>query len=932
VTNQAAPPLVGREREAAALERFADELAKGGRAASIVRGDPGIGKTALWHLGIEASEAAGVRVLSTRCAESEMPIAVGALADLVENSFADIEGALPSPQREALAAAIGVEDTASPTPDRIALPRAVSASLRLLADGGPVLVAIDDAQWLDPVSLRLLAFALRRTGDHPIGALVTIRGSVADPLKLADSYEPDRFQELHPRPLSAGALGEMLRSRLEVHLPRPALKRVHDASQGNPMYGLELARSLGEADLGSLVQLRLPDSLQQLVRERVERLPPELSPVLETAAVVDRPTARIVRKALGDADEADALLDRAVTAGVLAVASDGGIRFTHPLIAAAVYGAVPPARRRALHARLAAILEDAEERAQHLALATEDPDPGVAAELDAAAHHAAARGAPDAAAALAGEARRLTPSGERSSWADRGLAEAEYRAESCDFARARLTVDELLNEDLHGPTRARALQLRYLFSPPPPIREATALLESAVEEASTDRDLHLKLVGWLASDRRYAGDYAGAENLAREAVRLAEESGDPALSAFSAALLFTIGRLRGAPAPRNLEGMPSLERGGRLAGEPPTEMLLARERCEAGYLAAARRLLEREAAGCEARGEELSRSGALFDLADVEWRAGNWGLASRYLDESMLTNSDGENHFGVAEIRCSQALLAAHRGREAEARSHAAEAIDRGEEWGWDEFIARARWIVGFLELSLGEPRRAWAELSGVSDTIAAIGLEEPGHLPAEPDIIETLVALTRFDEAAAHLENLERRAEEQEHVWARPAALRCRALLELGRGEAERALEHADLAAAAFEETGHRFDRGRSLLTAGEALRRIGRRREAAERLRGALEVFEEVGAPLWIERSNREMRRASPRPRSDDELTAAERRVAALVVAGRTNREVAAELFTTVSTVEAHLTRIYRKAEVRSRTELARRAAEGGLELDGP
>ena len=199
-----ASSLVGREAQVAALGRFAEELAGGTGAAIVVRGDPGIGKTALWRRGIEVAQGTGVRVLSTRCAESEMPIAVGALADLVESSFGEVAEELPAPQREALAAAIGVEATASPAPDRIALPRAVSATLRLLAEAGPLLVAIDDAQWLDPVSLRLLAFAFRRTGGRPIGALTTIRGSGPEPLGLTDSYGDPRFQELHPRPLSAG--------------------------------------------------------------------------------------------------------------------------------------------------------------------------------------------------------------------------------------------------------------------------------------------------------------------------------------------------------------------------------------------------------------------------------------------------------------------------------------------------------------------------------------------------------------------------------------------------------------------------------------------------------------------------------------------------------------------------------------------------------
>jgi DNA-binding NarL/FixJ family response regulator len=161
------------------------------------------------------------------------------------------------------------------------------------------------------------------------------------------------------------------------------------------------------------------------------------------------------------------------------------------------------------------------------------------------------------------------------------------------------------------------------------------------------------------------------------------------------------------------------------------------------------------------------------------------------------------------------------------------------------------------------------------------------------------------------------------------PARLRCRALLLLARRDLDASLAAAEEAVAASEDVGLPLDRGRALLAAGEALRRLGQRRRAAEKLDAAKEVFAELGASLWVARAETELRRASPRPRRERELTSAERRVAALVAAGRTNREVAAQLFTTVGTVEVHLTRIYRKLAVRSRTELARRVADGTLDL---
>ena len=208
--------------------------------------------------------------------------------------------------------------------------------------------------------------------------------------------------------------------------------------------------------------------------------------------------------------------------------------------------------------------------------------------------------------------------------------------------------------------------------------------------------------------------------------------------------------------------------------------------------------------------------------------------------------------------------------------------------------------------------------------------MAEPGWQPMLPDVVEALVAVGRLDEAQGVLQQLEQQAAALEHRWATPAALRCRALVLLAHERADEAAAAAEQAAAAFAEIGFPLDRARSLLVAGAAKRRAGQRRQAADSLASAIEILNELGAPLWLERAEDELRRASPRPRRDRELTSAERRVAALVAEGMTNREVAAQLFTTVATVEAHLTRIYRKLGLRSRTQLARAVADGTLQLE--
>jgi DNA-binding CsgD family transcriptional regulator len=271
-------------------------------------------------------------------------------------------------------------------------------------------------------------------------------------------------------------------------------------------------------------------------------------------------------------------------------------------------------------------------------------------------------------------------------------------------------------------------------------------------------------------------------------------------------------------------------------------------------------------------------------------------------------------------------LIATLRGRVADARRLSSEAIRNGESFHLPELVMTGRAVLGFLELSLGEPADAWRALS---EPPAAVERRSPSYGFPEPipNAVEALVALGRVDDAEALLAGFDARWPDQRR--AMPARLRCHALLLLARRDLEAALAAAEEAAAASEVVGLPLERGRALLVAGDALRRVGERGRAAEKLDAAKLVFAELGAPLWVTRAEKELRRARPRPRRDRELTSAERRVAALVAAGRTNREVAAELFTAVGTVEVHLTRVYRKLGLRSRTELARQVAEGTLDI---
>jgi DNA-binding CsgD family transcriptional regulator len=358
---------------------------------------------------------------------------------------------------------------------------------------------------------------------------------------------------------------------------------------------------------------------------------------------------------------------------------------------------------------------------------------------------------------------------------------------------------------------------------------------------------------------------------------------------------------------------------------PTVRCLLGELLLRDGDLGGARDVLVGELRAAVDAGIEPERARILRDLTDVELHAGNWQLAADHLDDAWEIAVAGDDQWGQPELLARKARLAALRGDVDATRALVADGIDRAEAMHWPHLAAMNRWTLGFLELSLGEPARAWPALRDVARTPTWRGLEV---VTALADAVEALAALGQLEAVDELVETLDDEARHG-HRWAGPAALRSRALCLFARGDAVEAAAQGQQAADAFEAAGFSLDRGRALLVAGDALRRKGERRRAAEKLEAAAVIFAGLGARLWARRAEKELRRARPRPRRDRELTNAEGQVAALVAAGGPNREVAAQLFTTVATVEAHLTRVYRKLGVRSRTELARRVADGTVSL---
>ena len=476
-----------------------------GRASTVVlSGDAGIGKTTLWRALVDEAREHGLTVLSTIGAEAEAQLSLAGARDLVAAGLDDVAADLPAPQRRILRVLLLQEDPGPRPPDRGATAAAFLALITALAARRPLLLAVDDVQWLDPASAAILAYAVRRIDDAPVRVLLA-RRDPGDGSPPPAWVAPDRSVVVDLGPLSFGAMVAMLRDELPERIPRARLRRIHEASGGNPLYALELARAAsppdGRAPAAAGSPLPVPATLRELLRRRVRGLPHETTELLGYASALPRPTFSI----LGRAIEGDprAALDPAIEAGIVDVDGDM-LRFRHPLLGETVYELASPATRRRIHRRLAEVNDDLEEQARHLALGTDATDAEVAARVEEAARLAFLRGSPATAADLAANAVRLSPDDEADPDARRRrrLAEAEYAFAAGDSGRASAILDAVLADLSPGPERARLLARRArLHHFEDDIGTSVRVLRAALEEAGDDDRLRASIEEGLAWGR-----------------------------------------------------------------------------------------------------------------------------------------------------------------------------------------------------------------------------------------------------------------------------------------------------------------------------------------------------------------------------------------------------------------------------------------------
>ena len=915
--------MVNRPAEEGAVREFLDAAASA-PSALLIDGDPGIGKTTLWSAACEWARVRGFQVLSARVAAAEPVSAYTALADLLNELDPAMWADLPAPQRVAVDQVLLRESAGRAATDQRAVTAALLSIVDLLSHDKPVLLAIDDLQWLDPSSMHVVAFAARRlTG--PVGFLGAVRterydddGATADWLQFP---RPDAVHRIQLQPLSIGALGTVVTEAIGRTLPRQAIARIHATCGGNPFYAIELARALDGQVPG--IEAALPGNLADLVRARIGSVGADVHNVLLAASCLTTPTVELVSNATTtDVDRLVDLLEDAETKGIIAIEGNR-VNFAHPLLARGVYTEATQAQRRSMHRRLASVVDEPELRARHLALAATRHDPDTLEALDEAADSAHRRGAPAAAADLLDLAIGLggdTP--------ERRIRLAAHCFDGGEPARAKALLEHVIDNMPSGPLRAKAQHaLAIVRFTDDGFSEAVQLLERSLREDDPDPAMRVQLLTALSHALYNTGEPVGAWSRAEEAVTHAEELGVPGLLSQALGVRAMLHFLRGdgvdeASLTRSLE-LEDPESPMPAALRPSVEHALLLG--WTGELDPAHERMQMIARRCIERGEEGDLIFIYFQVAlNRIWR-GDFAAARRVAADTDEVARHLGGEFPAMLSLVIRAWLAAYDGNEDDARTIIADAIEASRRSGttWHEEWSLT--ALGFLETSLGNHGAALQTLEPMLSRFGPASSTEIFAAAFLPDAIEALIELGRVDDAEPLVGVLEKNGRQRDRTWMRAVGARCRGMVAAARGDMETAVAAVQSAMSEHDQLPMPFERARTQLLLGQLARRRRQKDAAALAVRDALTAFEELGTPLWAKRARAEQTRVETTSQTTDGLTMAEQRVAELAASGMTNRDVAGALFISPKTVEATLARVYRKLGIRSRAELGRRMGSG-------
>nr|WP_128380075.1 LuxR family transcriptional regulator [Streptomyces cavernae] len=920
--------VIGREELVTTARR---QLSRGGSV--LLHGPAGIGKSTVLRALAAEYAAAARTVLRCSATESESHLPFLALADLLGLVVSEVSDQLPAPQRTALESALTGRGESSLQRDGLALRLAVLSVLRALAAKGPVLLVADDLQWLDTASTELIGFAARRLGEMPVRMLCAVRTEAHDHEPYLRASAPDTLP-VRMTPLSRAQVAELLARRGYRDLPRSTVRDIHRTSGGNPLFAIELGRALAESPTPPSPgdPLPVPTSLRALVLSRLDQLSAEARRTLLVASAGARPTLALLRAA--GRENAEAETAHAASLGLLATEAPG-VRFAHPLISAALYAEASAAERRAAHAALSTTASDPIERARHLALATTGTDPEVAARLAGAAALARDRGAPSTAAELGLLAARHTPPDAGPE--ERRLQAAEDALTAGETDLARDVAREVLGRATEPAERVRAWMV-VIDAAGQAMSEVDAVFPQALADAGDDPRL-LALVHYQLAWRALLveGEMAKGREEAARAARLAAEAADRRTELLALALQAQTETLMGHPdAPSTIE---------RALREPQDERVscdhngaqYARFRWQimSDQLAEARTTVTGLLREVRRRGMAESEVHYLRGLAETELRAGHCGRALDLAQESLLLARD--TGIGEAATAMFTSLAEAAGGDVDRALALAGDAARHAEEEGDLMYLSRALGALGHAHLVAGDGAAAVRALRRVRELEGGLGISDPARGRWHGDLAEALVRVGELAEAQDVIDLARERAVRLGRESVLGVLERAEALVLAARGQHDEAEAQLTSAQAQLGKLGYGLEAARAAF----CLARLRAERLGPAAARAAYDdsarLLRRCQARPWIGQLEADTQvmleraavPAEPAPVERNPLDALaslavmERQVAELVMEGATNREIAARLFISVKTVEATLTRVYRKLGIRSRVDIVRLTA---------
>ncbi|MCK2220328.1 AAA family ATPase [Actinomadura sp. ATCC 31491] len=936
--------LRGRESEQRAVDALLDGARAGRSGVLVVRGEPGIGKTAL--LAYAEERAHGLRVLRGPGVETEADLPYASLHLLLRDGL-DRLAALPGPQAAALAGALGLAPARAD--DRFQVGVAVLSLLAELAEDRPLLCLVDDAHWLDQASARALRFAARRLHAEGVVVLFAARDDAgpATPgpitpgpitpgpitpgpitpapitpgpatLDAVAGFDPAGLPELRLGGLDDDSAARLL-ADAAPGLAAPVRARIIAESAGNPLALLELPRTPAPPEYDRTPP-PLPERLRLAYAARIGRLPADARVALLVTALADDGDLAVVARACAALGAGPAALGAAERAGLVTV-TDRHARFAHPLTRAAAFQLSTYDQRLRTHAALAALLHDhPDRRAWHLAAAAPGPDETAARALDELAERAAARGA---GVSACGRLRAGGRAGEDPRLRGRRLLTAAAHATEAGRLRHAQRLIEAavpLVPAASARTALPALRARIAFGRGAPHLAHDLLLDGAAEAAGEDRGAAGLMLVEAARNASLLGD---ADRLVAAAARLRELGLGPEddydlarRSALSSALLITNGPAAALPAMREL-----VSEGSRVASDMHSRRINASYfALQTGDFPAAWEIARAAAAECRANGEAGKLVVLHLTLAAAEIFLGRFADAAASAEEGLLLTAESGGQDRAGCMRGVLAWLAAARGEADRCLALAAAAHESYAANGIVNALAWAEWARALLDLGAGRTAEALDRLEAGP---AGPARHQFQAVHAVPDLIEAAARLDR--PAGEALGRYAGWAEAAGLPWARAVLHRCRALLE---PDGERADTHFREAVRLHARGGHPWEAARTALLYGERLRRERRKREARPHLRAALETFRRLEARPWAERAAGELRAAGDAgppvagPDAASALSALspqELQIVRLAAAGRTNKEIGARLFLSPKTVSYHLYRAFPKLNVTSRAQLA-------------